>query len=191
MLRPLKISSKEVLELIYDYQENPTKETFSLLLLKFDKLLVYIILKLRKRFAWLREVDLRDLYHTAILGFAIALKKIPEKCNSNKIPAYISAYVKAEIRKAFSYKRREIDGFGEPPDLGTIEIDRTPVFLEDFEKALENAGLSEMEKECIRKKFCEFKTLNEISIELGIKMSRVYRRIQRGMKRLRKYLFEE
>lgn len=189
MLRPIRLSSEEVKTLISDYQECPTSETFSLLLLKFDKLLVYIILKMRKKLAWLREVELEDLYHTAILGFAIALKKIPKDCKPSKVPAYISAYVKAEIKKMYRYLCREEAGLGEPPDIDTVlEPVEGPVLLDGFEMALDSANLSEMEKECLRKKFYESKSLNEIAVELGIKVSRVYRRVRRGLRKLKEWL---
>ena len=95
-------------ELVIEYQTNNDQITFSKILKRVDKLLLLTIHKHVKRRGLLR-IDLRDLYHSAIVGLSRAAKTSPKNEQPEKIIARIIAYVRLEIDNDFWKKHRPSD----------------------------------------------------------------------------------
>jgi len=95
-------------ELILRYQKTQDNELYTLLLAKYDRYLISLVSTLKRRYKYLRNEPLIDLYHTAIIGFSKALTKLKPVVTPGLVIHVIKAYVKAEIRKEFESRKYEM-----------------------------------------------------------------------------------
>jgi len=165
-----------------------TKDTllFDLLLCKYDKYLLKLSWEYQKR---LRELELREIYHTAILGFNSALIRFKLSAPSTLIIAVIKAYVRREIENKFISKRTE--GTSESLDL---QEDNTLVNREDILDAyfiINSECLSNEERELILLRFDQRLSLHQISRKLMICESWVSDKLKAVLKKVRKKLEED
>src|SRR5665213_1276875 len=87
---------------IHEYQRTKNEKTFDLLLAKYDKYLVSLAWDFKSR---VQNIDLEDLYHSAVLGFGTAISRFKTQAPSSLIIAVIKAYVKEELEQKFTRNR--------------------------------------------------------------------------------------
>lgn len=94
--------NKEVLKsLCLQYQKEPSVDTFSKILLRVDKLALYVAWGCIGKLPHLKKADLQDVYNSAIVGLYAGVKKIkPDEIPDIVIAKFI-AYMKCEIKKDF------------------------------------------------------------------------------------------
>lgn len=88
-------------ELVTEYQQTHSGVVFSKILKRVDKLLLKTIHIHAKRRPHLLKVDLRDLYHSAIVGLGRAALTAKDNETGNKLIARIIAYVKCELNNNY------------------------------------------------------------------------------------------
>lgn len=93
-------------ELVTEYKKSKDTITFSKVLKRVDKLLLFVIHKHVKQRPHLGKVDLRDLYHSAIVGLGRAMLTSHAIETGDKLTARIVAYVKLELNNDYPLNQR-------------------------------------------------------------------------------------
>lgn len=88
-------------ELVTEYQQTPDVVTFSRILKRVDKLVLKTIHIHTKRRPHMLKIDLRDLYHSAIVGLGNAISTAKDNETGNKLIARFIAYIKASLNKDY------------------------------------------------------------------------------------------
>jgi len=185
------IINDRVKELILRYKKLRTQVHFEEILTVVDNLVLKIVHKSRKKAYYIKHISIADLYQTAIIALYKAIEKIPDDEDSNKIPAWISAYILADIRKTYHYLTRETFSTDKDPEyLGRLHsfymFDQFMLFdVQDFFK---RKIITSLEYESIKKHYFEGKRFSEIgkSENKRVKGSVVQNRIQRAFPKMRK-----
>lgn len=163
---------------IHEYQKTKDKELFSLLLAKYDKFLVKLALKTKRR---LREVPLEDLYHSAIIGFGMALSKFKQRAPAQLIIAVIKAYVTSELDSRYINRRPE-----EPKKLRQQQYETVdPNDLLDVRFIMDSEYLSAREKEVLTLRFEEDMSFSEIGDKLGMCRQSAHKYLDRVLEKIR------
>jgi len=118
-------------DLVLEYQLVPNEVTFSKILKRADRLLLYTIHKHVKR-RNIIKVSLRDLYHTAIVGLGRAVKTSPKEESPDKFIARIIAYVRLELDNDYWDKHKPHDDY-EIPLESILLVDNN----KEFERSTE------------------------------------------------------
>lgn len=88
-------------ELVLEYQQTQNPVLFERILKRVDKLLLRTIHSVVRNKPYLAKIELRDLYHTSIIGLSRAIKTTKLDEESKKVVARVVAYVKATIYVEF------------------------------------------------------------------------------------------
>ena len=193
---PDDLTLEECLELVARYQRTDNRRVFLLLLAKFDLLILSVIHRMRKRHRCLRREEMQALYHVGIIGFAAALKKLPEDEEPRKIPAWIVAYVKAELRRDYvgvevRYRQmidraahrlieRRKQRFSREVPISQAAIDAKSVLMAPV--------LSDLQRDLIYSYVVEGQTRVELAARYGMKQDSLVGQIRRGIEKLKKYM---
>lgn len=183
-------------ELVAEYQEDRSQITFSRILKRADNLLLHAIHKhVRRR--GITRVDLRDLYHTAIVGLGRAALTSPKDEHPEKFTARIIAYVRLEIDK--NYCRGSSRGsrtlFDDTVEVETVlkvkeefvEYDENLEFsflMELFKEAVEEDVVTNQELDLFLRRYMFNEGFQKIGEELNIKQDGARKRIISVRKRL-------
>ena len=169
--------------IIHTYQNTKDEELFSLLLAKYDRYLVKISWKFHKQ---LNDVPLEDLYHSAIVGFGIAITQFKPQASAGVIMAVIKSYVRREIEAKYISKRsEEIQGFCTP-----IQDIPNPDDTLDAYFILNSDYLSKDDKELLALRFEENMPFNEIGKRLGVCRQWASKRLEKILNKIRKEIGE-
>ncbi len=173
-------------ELVVKYQENNDPALFARILKRTDRLLLSIIYKYAKQNEHLKKVDGRELYHTAIIGLAMAVKS-SKKESGEKIIARIVAYVELQLRTFYPRPKEP----GTPPPVVTeYKDDRVDDILDakaTFHKWVEEGVVSQNDYKLMMGKFGEGKTFKRIAKELDMAPGVAKKHAKRVLDRLRRY----
>ena len=149
-------------ELVTEYQQNKDPIVFERILKRVDHLLLNTIHVWVEMKPYLGSIDLRDLYHTAIVGLGKALSTARPQEDGGHIVARVIAYVRNEINADYPLRRRKRRCLVFPI-ISTQSIHRIKVLGTNFSLVeLEN----KLELEEITSKCCDF--LPEDVIELFV-----------------------
>lgn len=145
-------------DLVMEYQIARDPVCFSKILKRTDRLLLSTIHKhVRRRN--LRKVDLRDLYHSAIVGLGRAALTSPENETPDKVIARIIAYVRLEIDNDHWKRHKPSDDKQVPFEI--LDTEDFSLLDEDIEKTAEFELLVKLLSEAVLEKAL---TSQEISL---------------------------
>lgn len=105
-----KLTIQDKKDLIDKYNDTKDPKILEQLVEIYSRYLKYIVGQLRRVNTLLAIEDFEDLYQDAVVGLLRAVRKIPTEEDPIKVPAWIKAYVKAEIRRVYRFKEREFSG---------------------------------------------------------------------------------
>jgi hypothetical protein len=181
--------NRYVKELILKYRESRSEHDFERVLYHTDYLVLKMVHKARGIYDFARQVELRDLYHTAIIGLHGAVNKIPDSEDPNKIPAWISSYIMLNIKKTYGYMSRENKSVNcDPEYFKRIHVNYgvSQFLMFDFRDYLKAGVITE----------CEYKTLlmhvvdevrtNDIARMEGVCPCSVANRIKRAVIKIKR-----
>jgi len=166
-------------EAIAEYKKSPTQENFEEVLLRSEKLLLYIVLKMSYKLPFYK-VPLEDLYQDAVvvLGETIRKEKLPKY---NFLPFYLRSRIYRYCYRKYKNLAKEVNlsaldlGYDVSETMRKEELDKI-----EFENVLEVAN----EKE---RKFIE----EWLSLVGKRKPWAFYKRMDALLKKLRRRLLED
>jgi DNA-directed RNA polymerase specialized sigma24 family protein len=185
------IINDHVKELILRYKKSKSQANFEDILAAVDNLVLKIVHKSKKRIHHIGNVSTSDLYQTAIIALYKAIDKIPDDEDPNVIPAWISSYILADIRKSYHYLSRE-----------TVSVDQDIEFfsrmhsfamsnqylLFDVHEFLKRRVITSLEYRCIREHYFEGESFADIGREEEKKVHSVVvqNRVRRAFTKIRR-----
>jgi RNA polymerase sigma factor (sigma-70 family) len=178
---------KRLAYLLFKYKETRRIEDLENLLLYSDELLMHFVKKCRMKYAYLREVSEQECYDAAVLALINAVNKVNNSIPIKLLPAFVSAYVTACLRKEFKcYEKR-----GRIEDIEVLRDERNREKEEkmcrpSFELLVD--GCSELEKRVLRARYLDRKTLSEIAKDYNCSVFKVHTVIKKGLKKVQKLL---
>lgn len=185
--------SKEVLkDLVLQYQQDQSPETFGRILEKVDKLILYEIHRLRRKCPHLRQEDTQDLYQTAIVGLYTAISYVTEQDSPDIVLAKLVVYLKAEIKKNFpqanvTFETLKAAEVVEAKDTLFHNLQYNEI-LEILKQLVISGIVTQKELDLIRMRFAEGLTYRKIAEKNGLYESTVRLKIQKILDRIRHQL---
>jgi len=166
--------------LILKYQQTNDREVFSKILIGVDGLIINTIIKLKRQRKYLRRVENQELYQVGVVALYSALAKIPETEVTEKIPAWIVAYIKSHVLSTFYYMQKEIP-IGEIKfGLVTPPVDYALYMVKsDYQDIVSSGVITEAEDRLLRDRFFNDRTLKEIANDCGLTDSTISEKILR------------
>jgi len=181
-------SLKKIKDLIVDYRENNNVASLNLLLARFDLYILYVLYDLKKRYSYLQDEEITELYQTGVLGFYNGIKAFKLHLNPQMVLLVIKAYIKAEIKQTYAYKDKEINGAFMAPKKN-LSINTDELLLK--ESIFSSEELTDREKEIIRLRFFEGLDVKDVAKKLNDDTTRIFNQLARLMKKLKKTVFKE
>jgi RNA polymerase sigma factor (sigma-70 family) len=182
---PINLNLKQCKKLILEYQKTKDKKLFEVILIKYDRFIIFLVHRFRKSHYCLADEGLQDLYQVSILGFYKGILSIKKHHHLDKINFRISSYIKRELRTAYDYKGKVFSG--------SLNWDKDPIenFAGDLSELSANLiinaeGFTEEDKELLRMRFLETKSLSSIGEKIGISAMGVSKRITKLILNLKK-----
>jgi len=187
---PINMSMSQCKKLFLEYQKTRDKKLFELILLKYDRFIIFSVHKFKKSHFCLIGEDLQDLYQVSILGFYKAILSVRRHHNVEKLNFRISSYIKKELRMAYDYKKKKFKG--------NVIWDQDPSdrFEQDLRSISMNLiintmSLSERERQMLKLRFIEEKTYKEIGKVFSLTPMGVSKSLEKTIKKLRIKLKKE
>lgn len=146
-----------------------------------------IVHQMHRKEQRLKGEEFQELYHVAIIGFADAMERIPKGECLNKIPAWISSYVKLSLSKTFRLKRKRLC-------LSDLAINNSSDMFPamkanlDVQTLLSTAKLGDSEMDTLRRYYFQNETQVSIARTENKTRQAVCRRLRRVLDKLRKAL---
>lgn len=176
---------------ILEYQKTKDVQLRNNLLFKYDLYLIHLSVNLKKRYSYLSFVQLRDIYHTAIVGFQVAIDRFSIKAPAELIIPVIKNYVKNELHKAYKHHKHEhykenlevdsfIEVFDNSFDRFEKEQQETSAHL-----LIDTHGLTIEEKDLLRLYYVDGLTFTEVALFAGLTRSTAVRRIKLALGKLK------
>lgn len=182
---PVNLSLKQCKKLILEYQKTRDGKLFEVILLKYDRFIIFLVHKFKKSHYCLMDEELQDLYQVSVLGFYKGILSIKKYHRLDKINFRISSYIKRELRTAYDYKTKTFDS--------RLVWDRDPIeeFSQEQSELSANLiinakGFTEDDKNLLKMRFLELKTLSFIGNQIGITAMGVSKRIAKLVSTLKK-----
>jgi len=181
--------------LFLKYQETRDPDLFVKIIKRVDKTVVRTVCKYLRQYRYLKCIELQDLYHCGLIGVSEAILSMPSDEDPDKVEVRVGAYVKANIKKTYSYlgryeQRVDIDNIVDPV-LENKDIDRM-ISREDI---LKKSGelyksdiLTKQELELLRQYVIEGKSQFLISQVVEMSSSWVSFKIQGALNKLSKVM---
>lgn len=111
----MSLSQEIIKDLVMEYKVSNSEITFGKILKRVDHLLLSTIHKHVRRRS-LMNIELRDLYHSAIVGLGRAARTSPDNEAPEKVIARIVSYVRLEIDNDYWKKNKLNEEFFVPFD---------------------------------------------------------------------------
>ncbi|HEY5235910.1 MAG TPA: hypothetical protein VIJ14_07015 [Rhabdochlamydiaceae bacterium] len=89
---------------ILEFKETLDPKLFSLLLFRYDRFAIYICAKFKRKYTFLANVNLQDLYPIAIIATYKAFVSMPVTWEAEKILMRIRSYIRQELFTKFDDK---------------------------------------------------------------------------------------
>lgn len=195
--KPIHLSLARVLDVALEYQSDPRDDLFSLLLIRFDDLLLKTIHKVLRYMKHLHGEPMQELYHTAIIGLSKSMLSMKPDQELRYIPARVVAYVKEELKNTYRYKLREVLVAGASTDT-LLSYRLEPAFQAellrriglaerelDLNILLDDPEFSDVERRYLSLYLLEGRTWNQISALEGVSFNTIRWRITRGLEKLK------
>jgi DNA-directed RNA polymerase specialized sigma24 family protein len=183
-------------ELVVDYQKSKSASTFARILKRVDRLLLDTIHKYVRRNTYLNKIELRDLYHTSIVGLGRAIITSKSKESGEQIVARIIRYVQWQIDKFYPNPKRKIKIVSDStspakenfynPSISETELEGR-LILENLERLKNEGILPEEDYKLLIDKYIVGKSYKVLAKELDILPISVQKRMERIMKRVRRW----
>lgn len=90
--------------LVTEYQQSKSGAIFEMIIMRSDDLLLATIYKQMRARPYLRHIDMRDLYHSAIVSLNKAILSVKKDESGFRVISRIYAYVKAGLIRDFTMK---------------------------------------------------------------------------------------
>ncbi len=182
---PVNIDIHQCKELFLEFQKTKDPKLFEMLLLKYDRFIIFSIHKFKKSHFCLMGEDLQDLYQVSIIGFYKAILSVRPHHRVDKLNFRISSYIKKELRMAYDYKKKKAKS------KITWEDDPIKKYQEEMQDISLNViiatmVLTEKERQMLKMRYVEERTLLEIAKEFSMSkmgVSNMIKRILAGLKR--------
>lgn len=182
---------KKIKEMIANYQKTKNPDIFNLLLAKFDRYILYVLYEMKKSYAYLKNEEMQELYHTGILGFSRGVKAFKLYLDVSMILLVIKAYIKAEVKQTYAYKNKEMNCnlpfVCVSPDISLMNKDafllREIIFSSDL--------LTDREKEMIKLRFFEELDVKDIAKKLDMVVPTLFKQLNRLMVKIKNMVVEE
>jgi hypothetical protein len=184
-------------QLTTEYQQTKSTIVFEKILKRVDNLLLKTILICTRTHPHFGSVDLRDLYHTAIVGLGRALITARPQEDGGYVAARIIAYVRCQLHVDFPLRRR--NRFVVPSENTVKGHEQayfddviTPVefgfVLEKCSQLQKSGFLSDYEMSIVTRTYIEGKTPGEIGQEDSRTERRIYQRLSEILELIRRNL---
>lgn len=181
---------KKIKQMIADYQKKQDPETFSLLLAKFDKYILYVIYEMKKSYPYLENERMKELYHTGILGFCKGINAFKLYLDVSMILLVIKAYIKSELKQTYEYKSKEMNCslpfISVDPDVSLVNKDafllKEIIFSSDL--------ITDREKEIIRLRFFEGLDVKDIAKKLETKDITMFKQLSKLLIKIKNIVTE-
>jgi len=171
------------------FKKGRTKRNFAAILKYTDKLVVYTILKIRNRRPHLQRVTTQELYQVGVVGVYDALQKMPVDVEADKIPSWITSYVKSHIRKNFYYLEKEYVNIEECYEH-SFKNNQNDTVIYDYDlDILENLSvLTITEKNMLVQKFLHEKDRKQIAKMFHMSETTVTNNIKKALNKIRAFV---
>jgi DNA-directed RNA polymerase specialized sigma subunit len=182
-------------ELVTEYKKSKDTTTFSKVLKRVDKLLLFVIHKHVRQRPHLGKVELRDLYHSAIIGLGRAMLTSHAYETGDKLVARIIAYVKCELNNTYPLNtiRRfctfvSLEGEGEICVGSKVEENVEFTLLCDrYIEMLMQGHISHIDSIIFLMRFGNGDTYREIGVVIGTSEQNARERANRIFKKVQKW----
>lgn len=183
-------------ELAIEYQKDKSPIVFEKILIRVEKLLLKMVHKSVKIWPHLEQVDMQDLYHSAILGLPKALLSYKHTESGAKLIQRICAYVKSEIfwSNKLTNKGDPFYSFVALEDILPFEPDfkydkriqtsedieeavEISLFLDEIKMMLVSGVLNFEDWNLLALVYCEGKSEREIGELIGVNQSSAHQRL--------------
>jgi RNA polymerase sigma factor (sigma-70 family) len=187
---PVNLNLKQCKRLILQYQKTRDRKLFEIILLKYDRFIIFLVHKFRKSHYSLMGEELQDLYHVSILGFHNGILAIKKHHRLDKMNFRISSYIKRALRTEYDYKGKTFKG-----EL-SWEKDPMTEFAHELSSLSANVMINmkdftDEEKELLKMRFIENRSLDAIGKEIGLTAMGVSKRITRLKESLKRAFKKE
>jgi len=187
------VVNDHVMELIVTYKKTGDQEYFKDILRSVDNLLLKLIHKARGKMFYIKDVDANDLYQIAIISLYKAVEKMPVTEDPNKIPAWISSYIMAEIRKSYRYLLRETNCLSEFPAYEVFNTvhggsQQEKINIIDYSDFCKKGIITETEYHAIMEYVVKDRSVKDIIKEEGTGVSgcSIRNRVTRAIRKMKK-----
>jgi len=184
-----KDTERQFLELlVVQYQETRDPQVFAEILGRVDLLLCHIVHKLKRKIAYLDNIDFMDLYQTSIIGLRDAILTAKMYNPNEKIIPRIISYANSNIRKVYRYSKKEYaisSTFTYEKDAH-FDVNQDLEELYDVLKWLYKKDmLSDRDLQIVNLRFVQQKTFKEIGKDLGVTAQTVHYKVKQILKKIR------
>ena len=152
---------------ILEFKQTRDPRLFSLLLLRFDLFVVYICHKFKRKYSFLYDVPLEDLYHTAIIATYKSFISMPDDWLVEKILLRIKSYIRSEFFIWFNDKVALKSCRLETYEWNLKEAESAQDLEDTAECSIVLAGLAEVDRILVINKIMKNKTYEELRDEFG------------------------
>jgi len=187
------LTQDESKNIVMQYKHNNDEESVKILVAQYDKLIVGYLYKYRKRYKHIVDEQMQDLYHLAISAMLQSFRVFPDDMESRWLPGWILAYVKAALRKEYSYKI-----FEHKLRVPLLTVESTCSYIDtnideccakiDLQSIFDKNILTEFEMDLIHRKFLKQQKLREIAEDIGVNVMRANYLISCALLKIRKTL---
>jgi len=165
---------------------------FEEILVVVDKLLLFVVINARKKNSYLHGIELKDLYNTAIVALFKVVKKIPDDEQPLKISAWISSYVKSEIKQQFKcFQKDNQVSIKDIEDIECSKLHSNCLSVDpcDFLKYAKKVGvLSKDQYKTLWNVYVDGNSIESLAKMMKIKTKTLYRRIEVSKKKIKDFL---
>jgi len=182
----LTCSLDRIKERILEFKQTRDPETFGLLLLRFDKFALYLCWKFQRKYTFLYDIPLEDLYHTAILGVYKSLISMPDNWRVELLLQRIKSYIRQEFFNWFNdkvaLKSRNLETY----DLDYREAEAAQDLEDKVNCSMILVGLSEEDRVLIIRKVMENRAYEELRQQYGfVSKQALSKRVCKILKKIR------
>jgi len=179
-------------DLVFKYKETKDPKVFIVLLEKIDDLIVHTVKRFSNRHPQYQNVELQDLYHSAIVGLYKGIDSALERERGAVLQARLIAYMKAEMM-SFCRKLYEKSRFIEFYKTKDVTVPGDEVYRnlevkflrERFQKLIDDEVISPEEYKILVMRFSEKRKVKEIADEMKHSQTWVYQKIKNALIRIR------
>jgi RNA polymerase sigma factor (sigma-70 family) len=187
---------EDLKQLILSFKETRNQDTFSQIIVHIDKLIAYTVRMVSGR--WRGKLvcsDVKDLYNAAVLGVYRGIERIKPETESYKVPIWLVAYMRSEIRRLitreYRWSKAKLNSEIFHLALGTYSDQEMieDMEFEDIRKLLFNMVVTDIispqEYSVITWIYFDRMKKKDVAAKLGIKAHTLYIKEKRLLNRLR------